>query len=133
MLLCQMFMTRPTQHGGTAASLSIPLHSHGTTIVSHALLIGGYSALGPATLALRADGPPRTALLTTLGSAGVLLSLPTVFGQLTLDLVAAHGAATQQDMDAFFGRVFATPALAVPCYRVGPPCSLSAWRCRRSA
>ncbi len=88
---------------------------------SHCLLLGGYTALGPATFALRRFVSGRASMLSTTGTTCVLVGLPTVWGQLVLDLLATRRATNQQDMDAFFGEVLATPILALPLYHIGPP------------
>lgn len=108
----------------TGWALILPTIGKGPTSAwtrSHYLLIAGYAALGPATLAIRHHVDGRAVTPDTAGTTCVLVGLPTVWGQLVFDLLAARHASTQQDMHAFFGRVLAQPMLALPFYRVGPP------------
>ncbi len=89
--------------------------------VSHYLLLGGYASFAPATVGLHHRVHRQAPALAKVGTACVILSLPTLIGQLLLDVVGARQATTQQDMDAFFGRIQANPLLALLFYRGGPP------------
>ncbi len=88
---------------------------------AHYLLLSGYVTFVPATVGLHHRVHHQAPALARVGTGCVFLSIPTLIGQLLLDVVAARQATTQQDMDAFFGRIQANPVLAVLFYRGGPP------------
>ena len=89
--------------------------------LAHALLLSGFATFAPATVGLHRRVQHEAPVLATVGAGCVFLSLPTLIGQLLLDIVAARQATTQPDMDAFFGRIQANPLLRLLFYRGGPP------------
>ncbi len=89
--------------------------------LAHYLLLSGFATFAPATVALHHRVQHEAPVLAKVGAGCVFLSLPTLIGQLLLDIVAARQATTQQDMDAFFGRIQANPLLGLLLYRGGPP------------
>lgn len=89
--------------------------------LAHYLLPSGYATFAPAIVGLHHRVHRQAPAIANVGAVCVFLSLPTLIGQLQLDVVSARQATTQQDMDAFFGRIQANPLLAVLFYRGGPP------------
>jgi hypothetical protein len=61
------------------------------------------------------------------GTALIVLGVPPTLAQFALDLLGAHRATTQADMDAFFGKLLATPMIAIPLYQIGPSVVYVGW------